>query len=252
MMLSSHRRRHDDVKYSHNKNKSWSWKDYCWWPYLCGLTNWFHGYALVRTYSNSVETMLLAVGLALLGPYLLVSSPAAEEGTTTKTHTPPASLARAKLAFVLGGWSVAIRFTSLSAWIPMGLLLARQQQTQREQQLLVIPSKETANVCWKRKRRRLLEFGGYVWKVPALFGALGVGLAMILDRYCFGMGRWVIPAWGSFEFNVLQGNGALYGTHPWHWYATAGLPAILGVLLPLLIYRIIMEQTEWSMGERTM
>ena len=35
---------------------------------LCSLTSWFNAYALVRTYSNSLETALLAVGIALVGP----------------------------------------------------------------------------------------------------------------------------------------------------------------------------------------
>jgi hypothetical protein len=32
------------------------------------LTSWFQGYALIRTYSNSLEAMLLAVGVALVSP----------------------------------------------------------------------------------------------------------------------------------------------------------------------------------------
>lgn len=35
---------------------------------LCSVTSWFNGYALIRTYSNSAETVLLAVALALVSP----------------------------------------------------------------------------------------------------------------------------------------------------------------------------------------
>lgn len=35
---------------------------------LCSVTSWFNGYALIRTYSNSVETMLLSVAVALVSP----------------------------------------------------------------------------------------------------------------------------------------------------------------------------------------
>ena len=38
------------------------------WALVCSLTSWFHGYALVRTYANSVETVCLLVGITLLGP----------------------------------------------------------------------------------------------------------------------------------------------------------------------------------------
>ena len=33
----------------------------------------------------------------------------------------------------------------------------------------------------------------------------------------------------------LQSKASLYGTHPWHWYFTQGLPAVLGPLLPLFL-----------------
>ena len=34
----------------------------------------------------------------------------------------------------------------------------------------------------------------------------------------------------------FQGNGSLYGTHPFHWYVTSGIPALTGLLLPVLLY----------------
>jgi GPI mannosyltransferase 3 len=38
------------------------------WCAYCSLTSWFNAYALVRTYSNSVETALLSLSLALVSP----------------------------------------------------------------------------------------------------------------------------------------------------------------------------------------
>ncbi len=38
------------------------------WCAYCSLTSWFLAYALVRTYSNSLETFLLMVSLCLVGP----------------------------------------------------------------------------------------------------------------------------------------------------------------------------------------
>jgi len=54
-----------------------------------------------------------------------------------------------------------------------------------------------------------------------------------VDRYFYGF--WAVPFLGSFHFNVLLGNGALYGTHPWYWYIIAGLPAISGITLPFFL-----------------
>ena len=42
-----------------------------WWCLFCSLVSWFNAYALVRTYSNSVETALLTLSLALVSPVRL-------------------------------------------------------------------------------------------------------------------------------------------------------------------------------------
>jgi hypothetical protein len=56
----------------HNHDGGWrqSWP---FWALVCSLTSWFHGYALVRTYANSVESVMLMLGITLLGPVSFVS-----------------------------------------------------------------------------------------------------------------------------------------------------------------------------------
>jgi hypothetical protein len=39
-----------------------------WWCLFLSMSSWFNAYSLIRTYSNSVETVLLAVGMALVSP----------------------------------------------------------------------------------------------------------------------------------------------------------------------------------------
>jgi len=39
-----------------------------WFCLFCSMASWFHGYTLVRTYSNSFETMLLTISMALVSP----------------------------------------------------------------------------------------------------------------------------------------------------------------------------------------
>jgi phosphatidylinositol glycan class B len=43
-------------------------KDTRLWYLYASLTSWFNAYALVRTYSNSLETCFLAIGLCLVSP----------------------------------------------------------------------------------------------------------------------------------------------------------------------------------------
>jgi phosphatidylinositol glycan class B len=158
------------------------------WALFCSLSAWFHAYALVRTYSNAWETMLFMVGLALLA------------------H------GRAKGAFVLGGFSVAIRFSSLALWVPLGIL-------------------------WSIHSSHKSQFIRHLLSPCALYGLVGLVLSLLVDRLCFGY--WVLPFLGNFYFNVVEGLGWIYGTHSWHWYITQGLPAVLGFLLPLLLWDVL-------------
>jgi phosphatidylinositol glycan class B len=43
-------------------------KSLAFWCTHCSLTSWFNAYTLVRTYSNSIETVLLSVSIALCSP----------------------------------------------------------------------------------------------------------------------------------------------------------------------------------------
>ncbi|KAJ8720607.1 hypothetical protein PYW08_006072 [Mythimna loreyi] len=64
--------------------------------------------------------------------------------------------------------------------------------------------------------------------------ALVAGGALVaLDSYFYG--RLVVTPWEFFRFNVLHDVASFYGQHPWHWYLTQGIPAVLGInLLPVL------------------
>jgi hypothetical protein len=42
------------------------------------------------------------------------------------------------------------------------------------------------------------------------------------------------------------GHGSLYGTHPFLWYAYAGIPAIYGIALPFFLWEVAMLSKEAS------
>ena len=59
-------------------------------------------------------------------------------------------------------------------------------------------------------------------------------LAFLLDSLYYGKATFSL--WNFFKFNVPDGGSAHFGTHPWHWYFTQGLPPILGLsMYPALI-----------------
>ncbi|XP_075981867.1 phosphatidylinositol glycan anchor biosynthesis class B [Anticarsia gemmatalis] len=80
--------------------------------------------------------------------------------------------------------------------------------------------------------------------------SLIVGGALVgLDSYYYG--RLIITPWEFFRFNVLHDIASFYGQHPWHWYLTQGLPAVLGInLVPVLwaIYNILRRPKENKNG----
>jgi hypothetical protein len=66
--------------------------------------------------------------------------------------------------------------------------------------------------------------------------ALSVVIIAVSGALDYAMyGRFVFPAWVNLEFNVLQNASANYGSHPFHWYFTQGMPAMLASLLPLVL-----------------
>lgn len=162
------------------------------WSLFCSVTSWFQAYALVRTYSNSIETVLLMAGIALL-----------------RTQNKGSDA----LAFVLGGMSVAIRFTSLVAWLPLGVLFALHNSESLKSRL------------------------AYLIHPCAVCSLVGIGLSLMVDRWFYGF--WTFPLLGNLHFNVVEGMGALYGSHPFHWYLTSGIPAITGLMLPVLLYAVL-------------
>lgn len=85
---------------------------------------------------------------------------------------------RTAVAFLLGGVSVAVRFTSLAAFVPVGVLLALQKQVLNQLiTFLAIP-------C-------------------ALYGLVGIAMSLLVDRYFYGF--WAVPFLGSLHFNIILG-----------------------------------------------
>lgn len=107
-----------------------------------------------------------------------------------------------------------MRFSSVTAWVPIGVILALHGHDRTS--LFGLPSI------------------AFLIRTCAVFGLLGIFLACMVDRYFYGF--WTIPFLGSFHFNVVLGNATLYGSHPWHWYLTSGIPAITGLWLPFIVW----------------
>ena len=174
-------------------------------------TNWFNCCALVRSYANSFECSATTLSLYLLSPLLVDSTPTHSNSNNSNSNSNSNTLLSARYfaAFFCGGICVCVRFSALFFYLPLGIFLTFSQRS--------------TNL-----------------KFEALFGLcapaslLGVMFGVLLDRLFFGF--WCAPFLSSLWFNVVEGKASLYGTHPFHWYFSQGLPAIAGLsLLPFLL-----------------
>jgi GPI mannosyltransferase 3 len=190
---------HDESSSTKSSRKSVS-NNLPWWCLWASLSSWFHAYTLVRTYANCQEALCLMISIALVSPELLSDRISVADRFTLRSN----------VAFCIGGISVAIRFTSVAAYIPMGILLAWK----------------VCNPTWSSRIR-------FVCSCCAGWGLMGVCTSMLVDRWFFGF--WTLPLLGNFHFNVLLNQARLYGTHPGHFYFTTGIPVVSGLLLPFVL-----------------
>ena len=170
------------------------------WCLFCSLSSWFNAYALVRTYSNSMETALVAVGMALLAPVCTIDLDCILnvwiEDISLKFSLPRQELfgensrrgrqskwtdSRARLAFFLGGISTGIRFTSLTIFVPIGLIIAYRRY----------------------RERSLVQSVEFLLDACLFFGSAGIGLTILLDSTMYGF--WAVPFLGNYHFNVILG-----------------------------------------------
>uniref|UniRef100_UPI00358E75BB GPI mannosyltransferase 3-like isoform X2 n=1 Tax=Myxine glutinosa TaxID=7769 RepID=UPI00358E75BB len=67
-----------------------------------------------------------------------------------------------------------------------------------------------------------------------LYGLPGFLVSLLVDRMFYG--QWVVVQLSFLGFNVGQDLGSFYGTHPWHWYLSQGVPIVLGPFLPAVLF----------------
>ncbi|KAL1285248.1 hypothetical protein TPS_08878 [Trichinella pseudospiralis] len=60
-------------------------------------------------------------------------------------------------------------------------------------------------------------------------GIITLFFVSVIDFLCYGY--FVIPIINFIHFNMWQGGSAFFGSHPWHWYITAGIPSTFFTLL---------------------
>ncbi|XP_030567186.1 GPI mannosyltransferase 3 isoform X1 [Drosophila novamexicana] len=90
----------------------------------------------------------------------------------------------------------------------------------------------TAAVIWlplafHHLRKSRLSVPELILKRFVLIGLLVAGAGIAIDTYWHG--ELIVTPWEFLKYNVLHNIGSFYGSHPWYWYFTVGLPTVLGI-----------------------
>ncbi|XP_066245017.1 GPI mannosyltransferase 3 [Euwallacea similis] len=65
-------------------------------------------------------------------------------------------------------------------------------------------------------------------------GLIVLTMSIILDSLCYG--SFQITTYNFLKANIFQNVATNYGTQPWHWYLSSGIPTILGIqILPFIM-----------------
>ena len=184
----------------------------------CSCTSWFVWYVGVRTYSSSMEGVLLMAGLALLP-----SSALWDQAMRREEGARP--VVRLAAAAALGTLSFVVRPTALLLLLPLGASVARQ---------------------WTAPAAVTSAAAAAAAAVAACLSVLV--LSFVVDR--LGYGRWLLVSANFVRFNLFAGGSEYYGTHPWHWYFSMALPAALGTHAPLVINGVLLAFSRASPNAR--
>jgi GPI mannosyltransferase 3 len=167
--------------------------------------NWF---TLTRTFSNSLETTLTA-GAFFYWPWPALSAlpsnssnlyPLLSPLTVSNPSIPPSDHSRLSLSLFLASLSVLLRPTSIITF------------------LLLLPQSLSPTI--------LLH--------AIIIGPTTLLAVLVLDTAYFG--RPTFPPYNFLKFNFLEELSIFYGSMPWHYYLSQGLPMILTTFLPFTLH----------------
>ncbi|OON15169.1 plasmid Maintenance Protein, partial [Opisthorchis viverrini] len=188
--------------------------------------NWFTFYCCPRTLANCLEWCLTMIALSQY-PWLDVCG-----------KSPSIRSSRSPMWFIFVAIGcVVLRPTAAVTWIPLCLL-----------HLFRVLGKNDLKLA--KSANSFSSPFGKLLKTYCFVGILWLALSCLADRWAFG--RWTVDQWNFFRFNFLTGGSQAYGVHPWHWYLSQGIMAILWTQTPLVLIGALVDgsQTDWANDQR--
>ncbi|KAI8362238.1 Alg9-like mannosyltransferase family-domain-containing protein [Mortierella sp. GBAus27b] len=179
------------------------------WTLFVSVTSWWNFFASTRTLANSTEAALTIVALYY---WPFPSASASPSSTSAEKAGKPSEQGRLTIALAIAFLTCIFRPTAAIMWIFLGgSLLVRY--------------------CMNGDIKSIITTLASV----VVMGGIAILGAAVLDSTLF-YDDWVLTPLNFLRINVLEGISLFYGTSPWHWYLSQGLPMLFGIYLPFVLY----------------
>ncbi|KAF9957498.1 hypothetical protein BGZ72_001780 [Mortierella alpina] len=189
------------------------------WTLFLSVISWWNFFCSTRTLANSMEAALTIIAL-YYWPF---------------TTTPPSTTATASPSSREAGMQDQRPVFEKHApgCIRTSLAIAS----------LTCIFRPTAAILWLFLGASLLL--GYLRKgdmasffttalTAVIIGGTAIVGSAVLDSTLF-YSEWVWTPINFIRVNILEGISLFYGSSPWHWYLSQGLPILFGIYLPLIL-----------------
>ncbi|KAF9956225.1 hypothetical protein BGZ65_002897 [Modicella reniformis] len=189
------------------------------WTLFLSVTSWWNFFCSTRTLANSTEAALTIVAL-YYWPFSSVPPSSPSSPASSPSPSSPSEPAHSGKSSCQGHRTISLgiafltcvfRPTAAIMWIFMGVVLLIQY-------------------CMDSDRGSILTT---LISVFIMSGSTILGTAILDSTLLYN--EWVLTPINFLRVNVLQGISLFYGSSPWHWYLSQGLPLLFGIYLPFVL-----------------
>ncbi|KAF9085481.1 glycosylphosphatidylinositol anchor biosynthesis [Mortierella sp. GBA35] len=166
------------------------------WTLFLTVASWWNFFCSTRTLANSMEAALTIIAL-YYWPFI--------NSTSGKYR------GNLKLSLFIASLTCIFRPTAAILWLFLGIWLI-------------------IGLAMKGRWASIIFTGLNV----AVIGGGAILMSAALDKYLL-YNEWVWTPLNFLRVNVFEGISLFYGSNPWHWYLSQGLPILFGIYLPLVL-----------------
>lgn len=173
------------------------------WQFFCGA----------RTFSNGLETTLTSAALSFW-PWQLLAGGVSDKPTSVLFGN--GGIGRLRLSLVLAATAVVFRPTNILIWLALITITVTRLTLDGGSSFL----------GFSVVGRLIIEALGC--------GSAVLGVSALSDRLFYG--AWTFPAYAFLDINLTQDVAIFYGSNPWHYYLSQGIPLLTTTALPFALY----------------